>query len=209
MPVWGWILSALGTIAAGIGLGYLIIFLFWKIEKILGPLPVIRKEIPQPVAEVTLAEEEIKEEVPVEEETVIIEEEIPVQEEIPVREEEVPEVKEESMGEATPIMDELRTGKDAKSIKFATVLTKKFNHPFRTVTAIVCWDVAVENGDAIYDTEGQVRTFRVAVGQDGEAIQRYFLVDEDLQNVISVVSGKNYIKQETTLDVDKMRRMNA
>ncbi len=208
MPVWGWILSALGTIATGIGLGYLIIFLFWKIEKVLGPLPVIRKEIPQPAAAIAPPEETTSEEIPVEAEPPV-EEEILVQEEIPVRKEDVPEEKEVSIEEATPVMNELHTGKDAKSIRFTTVLTKQFNHPFRTVSTIVCWDVAVENGDAVYDTEGQVRTFRADIGQEGEAKKRYCLVDEDLQNIISVVSGKNYIKQETTLDVDKMRRMNA
>lgn len=46
-PIWVWVVTVPGVIAAGIGLGYLLIYLFWRIERYIFPEPVV-PEIVEP-----------------------------------------------------------------------------------------------------------------------------------------------------------------
>jgi hypothetical protein len=155
LPIWLWIVSVLGVIAAGIGLAYLIIFLFWKIEKYFSPLP-----------------EPKKEEVPQEDSPEIMEREI---EEIP------------SLGN--------------KFIRFADVLHSQFNHSFKTVTTIVCWDIALKHGEEVRDKDGNQMKLQVIQPKKSTERTRYLLVDKTGHQMISVVLGREYIKQETKLDL--------
>ena len=45
IPIWVWVVSVVGVIAAGIGLGYLIIYLFWRIERYFFPEIAVPKKI--------------------------------------------------------------------------------------------------------------------------------------------------------------------
>jgi hypothetical protein len=51
-PIWVWILWVVGVIAAGVGLGYLIIFLFWRIERKFFPEVAVPKHIEPEVKKV-------------------------------------------------------------------------------------------------------------------------------------------------------------
>ncbi len=44
-PIWVWVVSVVGVIAAGIGLGYLIIYLFWRIERYFSPKVAVPKKV--------------------------------------------------------------------------------------------------------------------------------------------------------------------
>ena len=162
LPIWVWIASVLGVFAAGIGLAYLLIFLFWKIEKYFSPPP-------EP------AEEKIIEE----ERHVIIDQEI---EEIP------------SVGN--------------RFIRFADVLHSQFNHSFKTVNTIVCWDIALKHGEEVRDEKGNQMKLQVIQPKKLTERARYLLVDKTGHQMISVVLGKEYIKQEMQFDLDmiKMRK---
>jgi len=186
LPVWGWVVGVIGVIAAGIGLGYLIIFLFWKIERYFNP------PAPPPVIK----------EVPVEEPPVPCEPEEPVaqEEEPPV--EVVEEVTEE---EIAPVMLASMSDEEKRFVKFTMVLHARFNHPFKGLRTIACWDIGLEDGDISRDTEGNELTFRVIGSAGEEKPPRYYLVDESGTTTISVVAGKKYLKQQANLDVDKIK----
>jgi len=205
MPVWGWILSALGTIAAGIGLGYLIIFFFWKIEKLMAPMKVAVIETPQE------SDNAVTDDKPVPDDTGKTGETEPENETIIEPETEaaaacevtvVPETKEVHEEELTPVMVEKNDLRERRSIKFVTVLKPAFKHPFRTADTIVCWDMAVTSGDCVRDCEGNELWFQVMKTPEGKQPEQYWLTDADLCPVISVVSAKQYIKAETNLDLD-------
>lgn len=176
LPIWLWVVSVLGVIAAGIGLGYLIIFLFWKIEKHFRPQPVIPKYFKEEVK----VEESIKQPEPVKE---------------PVLEKEM-----------FPVMVEPISGEKNRLIKFTTILHHKFNHPFHEANTIVCWNIDLKNGDEIRDAEDKVMKLRVIEPQNESEHTRYILVDESGQQQISIIHGKDYVKRETNLDFDKMTR---
>lgn len=182
-PIWVWVAGVIGTIAAGIGLGYLIIFLFWKIEKYFSP-PVIIREESQPEDEPEEEPEEVIEEPADEEEKIEIMEQ---------EEEKVPAT-------TTVVLPNERN----RMIKFATVLRSSFNSPFQKTSRIVCWDITLENGEEVRDSEGNIMTFRVIQPQgEGERAQ-YVLTDEAGEPGIPVINGKEYISAETKIDLSKI-----
>ena len=61
-PIWIWVVSVVGVIAAGIGLGYLLIYLFWRIERYFFPEAFVPKKVEPEI--------KVEEPVPVEEEVV-------------------------------------------------------------------------------------------------------------------------------------------
>jgi hypothetical protein len=186
-PVWVWVVGVIGTIAAGIGLGYLIIFLFWKIEKYFSPPP------PAPV----IVQPEVKEEEPPEE---------PVEEPEPVEEEIIEPMDQQIEEEVIPVMAEETTGEKGRSIKFATVLHSRFNHSFRNINTIVCWEVSLEDGEEVVDREGKSMKLQVVKPHTEAEKTRYLLIDESGQKTISVVHGKEYVKKETKVDIDRISR---
>lgn len=159
LPIWLWIVSVLGVIAAGVGLAYLLIYLFWRIEKYFSPTPEPEEE------------KIIKEDSPV-----IIEQEI---------EEKLPG--------------------GNRLIRFADVLHSQFNHSFKTVTTIVCWDLALKHGEEVWDAKGNQMKLQVIKPKNPTERTRYLLVDKTGHQIISVVLGREYIKQETKLDLDKVK----
>ena len=187
-PIWVWVVAVLGVIAAGIGLGYLIIYLFWKIERYISSQVAIRKDI-QP-------EEKIEEP---------SEQQEPVEEQV-VEEESIELMDREVKEEITPIVAEVIPGEYNRLIKFTTILHSKFNHPFQKANTIVCWDLALENGEEVRDTEGKSMKLQVIKPQSEAEHTRYILVDEAGQQTISVIHGKEYVKRETNLDFDKMTK---
>ncbi len=44
-PIWIWVVSVVGVIAAGIGLGYFFIYLFWRIDRYFSPEVAVPKEV--------------------------------------------------------------------------------------------------------------------------------------------------------------------
>jgi len=155
LPIWLWIVSVLGVIAAGVGLAYLLIFLFWRIEKYFSPTP-------EPMEQKIIEEER----------PVIIEHEIE---------------------------EKLPTGN--RLIRFADVLHSQFNHSFKTATTIVCWDIALRHGEEVQDIKGNKMRLQVIKTKKPTERPRYLLVDKTGHKMISVVLGREYIKQETKLDL--------
>lgn len=183
-PVWVWVVAIIGVIAAGVGLGYLIIYLFWKLEKYFAP----KLETPANVGIEEILEEPSEPQEAVEE---------PI-----VEEESLESMDGEIIEEITPMPIEAEHGEGNRLVKFSTVLRSAFQHPFQTADTIVCWDIALEDGAQVLDSEGNVMKFRVVKSQAEAERTRYFLVDEGGQHTIEVIHGKDYLKRETNLDFD-------
>ena len=185
-PIWVWAVAVLGVIAAGIGLGYLIIFLFWKIERYYESKAAISNyhpaeanieavKLPEPVEDLEIEKDSIE-----------------------IMNEEVKEV-------IAPIMAESTPDEKNRLIKFTTTLHSKFHHLFQEANTIVCWDLALENGDEVRDTEDNIMEFQVIEPTNEAERKRYILFDNTGRRTISVIPGKDYLKRETNIDFDKMR----
>ena len=153
-PIWVWVVSVVGVIATGIGLGYLIIYLFWRIERYFSPKVAVPKKVK-------------------------------------------PEIKVE---EPVPVPSERN-----RLVKFTYILNSKFNHPFEKANTIVCWDLALENGDEVRDALGEQMRLQVIKPKSEPERIRYTLMDKSGHRTIQVILGKEYLKRETNLDFDKMK----
>lgn len=152
-PIWVWVVSVVGVIATGIGLGYLIIYLFWKIERYFFPEVAVPKKVEQPV---------------------------------------------------TIIKDAVSSERN-RLVKFTYILKSKFSHPFEKANTIVCWDLALKNGDKVRDALGEQMKLQVIKPKSESERIRYILMDESGHRTIQVILGKEYLKRETNLDFDKVK----
>ena len=172
VSVWVWVAGVLGVIVVGIGLGYLIYYLFWgngrysskltgvgvKMKSISPQIPV-DKEIESGSAPVLeqLVEEDIEG----------VEHEVSAEQTIPVR--------------------------------FAYTLDSKFNHPFERVGTIVCVNNALADGDEVRDTEDRAMKFCVIAPQGETDCTQYVLVEEGGQYRIPVIVLKAYVQEKVKL----------
>jgi hypothetical protein len=163
-PIWIWVVSVVGVIAAGIGLGYLLIYLFWRIERYFFPEVSIPKKV-EP-------ETKVEEPVPVEEEVVTI------------------------------IKDAIPSGRN-RLVKFTYILSSQFNHPFEKADTIICWDLALKNGDEVQDAGGTKMKLQVVRLKGETARVRYTLADKSGHHTVSVIPAKEYIERETKFSFDK------
>jgi len=153
-PIWVWAVSVVGVIAAGIGLGYLLIYLFWRVERYFFPEVAVPKKV---------------------------EPEIKVEEPVPVP-----------------------SGRN-RLVKFTYILNSQFNHPFEKADTIICWDLALEDGDEVRDAEGKQMKLQVIKPKSEAERVRYILTDKPGHHTVSVIPAKEYLERETNLDLDKMK----
>ncbi len=148
-PIWIWAVSVVGVIAAGIGLGYLIIYLFWRIERYFSPKAAIPKKV-EPVIKVE---------------------------------------------EPAPIPSERN-----RLVKFTYILNSQFNHPFEKADTIICWDLALKNGDKVWDAGGKQMKLQVTRLKGETERVRYTLADKSGHHTVSVIPAKEYLERETKLN---------
>ena len=163
-PIWIWVVSVVGVIAAGIGLGYFLIYLFWRIERYFFPEAVVTKKV----------EPEIK-----------VEEPVPVEEEV-----------------VTIIKDAIPSGRN-RLVKFTYILNSQFNHPFEKADTIICWDLALKNGDEVQDAGGKQMKLQMTRLKGETERVRYTLADKSGHHTVSVIPAKEYLERETKLNFDK------
>jgi len=163
-PIWVWVVSIAGIIAAGVGLGYLLIYLFWRIERFFFPEVAIPRKV----------EPEIK-----------VEEPVPVAEEV-----------------VTIIKDAIPSGRN-RLVKFTYILNSQFNHPFEKADTIICWDLALKNGDEVRDAEGKKMNLQTTRLKGEPERVRYTLADKSGQHTVSVIPAKECLERETKFSFDK------
>ena len=151
-PIWIWVVSVVGVIATGIGLGYLLIYLFWRIERYFFPEVAVPKKV----------EPEIKVEEPV------------------------------------PVPSERN-----RLVKFTYILNSQFNHPFEKADTIICWDLALKNGDEVRDAGGKQMKLQMTRLKGETERVRYTLADKSGHHTVSVIPAKEYLERETKLNFDK------
>ena len=151
-PIWIWVVSVVGVIATGIGLGYLLIYLFWRIERYFFPEVAVPKKV----------EPEIKVEEPV------------------------------------PVPSERN-----RLVKFTYILNSQFNHPFEKADTIICWNLALKNGDEVWDAGGKQMKLQVTRLKGETERVRYTLADKSGHHTVSVIPAKEYLERETKLNFDK------
>ncbi|MBN2239683.1 MAG: hypothetical protein JW712_07905 [Dehalococcoidales bacterium] len=208
LPVWGWVLVGLGVIAAGIVVAYIIIFFFWKIAKASFSPPIVMAATKPEVKE-----EEIKKEEPVTDETErndieavdenIYEEETPEIIEEPPAEEISPVIEQPPVIEEPSIVHP-STGTGKKMIRFTMNLGSGFGYPFDEVSSIICWNTSLRNGDAVRDPNGNIMKLRITEPENKEGQQSAILTDELEGKQVPVVIGRKYLKEKTSLDLDKI-----
>ena len=87
-------------------------------------------------------------------------------------------------------------------VEFKNILEQQFNHSFKNLHSIVCWDIAFSNGDIIEDiTDGKVsRTLRIVPPEDEDDYTRYFLDDDRSSKKIEVFVLKTYLKEKLGIE---------
>ncbi len=163
-PIWIWVVSIVGVIATGIGLGYFLIYLFWRVERYFFPEVVVPKKV----------EPEIK-----------VEEPVPVEEKV-----------------VTMIKDAIPSERN-RLVKFTYILNSQFNHPFEKADTIICWDLALKNGDEVRDAGGKQMKLQMTRLKGETERVRYTLADKSGHHTVSVIPAKEYLERETKLDFDK------
>jgi hypothetical protein len=165
LTIWGWVVLVAGVIAAGIGLGYLLIYLFWRVERYFFPEVAVPKKV----------EPEIK-----------VEEPVPVEEEL-----------------VTIIKDSTPSARN-RLVKFTYILNSQFNHPFEKADTIICWDLALKNGDEVRDAGAKQMKLQMTRPKGETERVRYTLADVSGHHTVSVIPAKEYLERETKLNFDKL-----
>jgi hypothetical protein len=88
-------------------------------------------------------------------------------------------------------------------VKFTYILNSQFNHPFEKADAIVCWDVALKNGDEVRDAGGKQMKLQMTRLKGETERVRYTLADESGRHTVSIIPAKEYLERETKLNFDK------
>ena len=162
-PIWMWVVSVVGIIAAGVGLGYLLIYLFWRIERYFFPEVIVPKKV---VPEIKVEE--------------------------PVSVQEVPVI----------AKDVIPSGRN-RLVKFTYILNSQFNHSFERADTIICWDLALKNGDEVRDVGSKQMKLQMTRLKGEEERVQYTLVDKSGHHTISVLPAKEYLERKTNLNLDK------
>ena len=193
-PIWIWVVLVVGVIAAGIGLGYLIIYLFWRIERYFSP----KITVPQKVE----SEIEVEEPVPNEIKS-------DFSPEVAVLEKVESEIKiGESMQDAEDMFTDIKDAIPSKRnrlIKFTYILNSQFNRPFEKVDTIICWDITLKHGDEVRDSVGKQMKLHINRLEGEMERVRYTIADKSGHHIISVIPAKEYLERETRLNPDKLR----
>jgi hypothetical protein len=85
-------------------------------------------------------------------------------------------------------------------IEFKFILQKGFDHLFKHLAAIVCWQCAVKDGEEVADVGGNRRRLIVQPGDPAHKEHtRYFLDDRRSRSKIEVYVLKEYLSDRAGL----------
>lgn len=84
-------------------------------------------------------------------------------------------------------------------VEFKNYLTKDFNHSFKNLHSIVCWDINLEvlgNGEEVTDIANQRRTLKIIPPADDRDYTRYYLDSMRSERKIEIFVLKYYLEQK-------------
>ena len=83
-------------------------------------------------------------------------------------------------------------------IKFE--LQRDFNHSFKKLATVICWDTKLSNEDEVNDLTGAKRTMKITPPREGVNYTKYMLVSDTEPHNIEVFVLKDYLKETLGLD---------
>ena len=82
-------------------------------------------------------------------------------------------------------------------VKFARTLTTTFQHPFKGINTIVCWQNALSGGEKVSDPENIAMKLRVEMLDEATGKKQYFLIDRSNKHRINVLILPENLRKET------------
>jgi hypothetical protein len=102
---------------------------------------------------------------------------------------------------ATLVRDDLPLERLSKAyVEFKYTLRKEFNHLFKHLSAIVCWQLDACQGDAMVDIGGNQRRLKIVPADKSDPRTRYYLEYERSAQRIEIFVLKEYLKEVLTID---------
>lgn len=98
-------------------------------------------------------------------------------------------------------MNNIPLGQDSLYyVEFKHILNKNFNHSFKHLRYIVCWDIALNNGEEVEDSSKNKRVVSIQPRADQQDYTRYYLDDKRSQYKIEIFVLKSYLQEKLGID---------
>lgn len=102
---------------------------------------------------------------------------------------------------ATLVREDLPLERLSKAyVEFKYALKREFNHLFKHLSAIVCWQLDACQGDAMVDIGGNQRTLKIVPADKNDSRTRYYLEYERSAQRIEIFVLKEYLKEVLKID---------
>jgi hypothetical protein len=102
---------------------------------------------------------------------------------------------------ATLSRDDLPLERLSKAyVEFKFILRKQFDHLFKHLAAIVCWQLDACQGDAMVDIGGNQRTLKIVPADKDDKRTRYYLEYERSAQRLEIFVLKEYLKELLAID---------
>lgn len=86
-------------------------------------------------------------------------------------------------------------------IEFKYFLSSTFNHSFKNLYSIVCWDTTLKHGEIVNGLSGEQRKLQIIqADKSGDGYTKYFLDNPQSIHKIEVFVLKDYLRQKLDLD---------
>ena len=85
-------------------------------------------------------------------------------------------------------------------VEFKYILERNFNHSFKHLHSIICWDINLKNGEIVEDISKKKRKLEIIMPINENDYTRYYLNDERGNYKIEIFVLKDYLKQKLGID---------
>lgn len=85
-------------------------------------------------------------------------------------------------------------------VEFKYLLEKNFNHSFKHLMNIICWDILLSNNEEVEDISRAKRKLKIIPPENANDYTRYFLDDERKGIKIEIFVLKTYLKEKLGID---------
>ena len=95
------------------------------------------------------------------------------------------------------------TGRSMKFVEFKHTLSPEFNHSFGNLSAIICWDCALDDGAQLRDIKDEVRKLQISPPEEAESGRRhtcYMLMSSRQLYNIEVFVLKDFLREKLELE---------
>lgn len=85
-------------------------------------------------------------------------------------------------------------------VEFKHTLNKNFNHSFKHLRYIVCWDTSLKNGEEVEDISQKKRLVSIQNPENKNDYKRYYLDDPRSAYKIEIFVLKDYLKEKLNIE---------